>query len=53
MPPGWTFVYEHEDEPGTTVRIRRGAEPVPDRRRAIGEVGVADDELAVTTDDDR
>ena len=37
MPGGWTFVYEHEDEPGTTVRIRRGTEAVPDRRRPIGE----------------
>ena len=40
MPPGWTFVYEHEDEPGTTVRIRKGTAPVPDRRR---EIGVADE----------
>lgn len=40
MPPGWTFVYEHEDEPGTTVRIRKGTAPVPDRRR---EIGVASD----------
>lgn len=39
MPPGWTFVYEHEDEPGTTVRIRKGTAPVPDRR---SEIGVAD-----------
>ena len=51
MPPGWTFVYEHEDEVGTALRIRRGVGPVPDRRRAIG---VADestpgaDEVLVT-----
>lgn len=44
MPGGWTFVYEHEDEPGTTVRIRRGVEDVPDRRRAIGEAEVEADE---------
>lgn len=38
MPPGWTFVYEHEDEPGTSVRIRKGTAPVPDRRSEIGSV---------------
>lgn len=43
MPPGWTFVYEHEDEAGTTVRIRRGTGPVPDRRQAIGVADAADD----------
>ena len=43
MPGGWTFVYEHEDEPGTTVRIRRGIEPVPDRRRSIGDVDAEDE----------
>ncbi len=43
MPGGWTFVYEHEDEPGTTVRIRRGDEVVPDRRRALGEAVAADE----------
>lgn len=37
MPPGWTFVYEHEDEVGTALRIRKGVGPVPDRRRAIGD----------------
>ncbi len=36
-PPGWTFVYEHEDEAGTALRIRKGVGPVPDRRRAIGD----------------
>jgi lipoprotein-anchoring transpeptidase ErfK/SrfK len=47
MPPGWTFVYEHEDEPGTTVRIRKGTAPVADRRR---EIGVASDEVASADD---
>ena len=42
MPPGWTFVYEHEDEPGTTVRIRKGTAPVVDRRQAIGAAGADD-----------
>lgn len=37
MPAGWTFVYEHEDEPGTSVRIRKGTAAVPDRRAEIGE----------------
>ena len=49
MPGGWTFVYEHEDDPGTTVRIRRGTDPVPDRRRSIGAADVAD-ELAANDD---
>lgn len=40
MPPGWTFVYEHEDEAGTSVRIRKGTAAVPDRR---AEIGVADE----------
>lgn len=46
MPSGWTFVYEHEDEAGTTVRIRKGTAPVPDRRRAIGDAPAAGEEAA-------
>jgi len=41
MPRGWTFVYEHEEEAGTVVRIRKGTAPVPDRRRAIGDAPAA------------
>lgn len=32
LPPGWMTVYEHADRPGTVIRVRKGAEPVPDRR---------------------
>ncbi|HEY0133611.1 MAG TPA: L,D-transpeptidase, partial [Nannocystis sp.] len=46
MPPGWTFVYEHEEEAGTVVRIRKGTAPVPDRRRAIGDAPAAGEETA-------
>ncbi|MEM6291088.1 MAG: L,D-transpeptidase [Myxococcota bacterium] len=34
LPPGWLTVYEHADDLGTLVRIRKGDAPVPDRRRA-------------------
>jgi len=37
MPGGWTFAYEHADAAGTTLRIRKGTGPVPDRRRAVGD----------------
>jgi hypothetical protein len=37
LPEGWTFVYEHEEARGTSVRIRKGDAPVPDRRAAVGE----------------
>ncbi len=33
---GWLHVYESTKQPGTTVRIRRGNEPVVDKRRAFG-----------------
>jgi hypothetical protein len=48
LPGGWTFGYEHEDEIGTAVRIRKGRGAVPDRRRAIGdadESGADDDDV--------
>lgn len=32
LPPGWMVVYEHAERPGTVVRVRKGLEPVPDRR---------------------
>jgi len=34
LPPGWHTVYEMEQDLGTTIRIRYGAEPVRDRRGA-------------------
>ncbi|MCA9706801.1 MAG: L,D-transpeptidase, partial [Myxococcales bacterium] len=37
MPEGWTSVYEHEGEVGTVVRVRKGDDPLPDRRRPLGE----------------
>jgi hypothetical protein len=52
VPPGWTFVYEHEDAPGTTVRIRKGNAPVPDRRREIGDADEAPAGDDVVVDDD-
>ena len=32
LPPGWMSTYEHADRPGSVVRVRKGLEPVPDRR---------------------
>lgn len=32
LPPGWMVAYEHAERPGTVVRVRKGQEPVPDRR---------------------
>lgn len=32
LPPGWLLVHALERDPGTTIRIRRGDRPVPDRR---------------------
>ncbi len=51
MPAGWTFVYEHEDEAGTAVRIRKGTAPVPDRRREIGAAPAASEDVAEPTSD--
>lgn len=53
MPPGWTFVYEHEEEAGTVVRIRKGTGPVVDRRRAIGDAPAAGEETAVDDESNR
>lgn len=33
LPGGWISVYEHADDEGTLLRIRKGALPVEDRRR--------------------
>lgn len=35
LPQSWTLVYESPLEPGTTLRVREGSEPVQDRRRPI------------------
>ncbi|MCB9569391.1 MAG: L,D-transpeptidase [Myxococcales bacterium] len=43
MPEGWTSVYEHEGEVGTIVRVRKGDDPLPDRRRPLGEEEDEDD----------
>lgn len=32
LPPGWMSAYEHAGKPGSVVRVRKGLEPVPDRR---------------------
>lgn len=34
--PGWLHVYESPTQPGTTIRIRRGDEPVTDKRQPFG-----------------
>lgn len=35
---GWVHVYEAENDPGTTVRVRRGDRPVKDRRKPVEPV---------------
>ncbi len=35
LPPSWSLVYESPLEPGTLLRVRDGAEPVPDRRTLV------------------
>ncbi len=42
LPAGWLTVYEHEDDLGTLVRIRKGDKPVPDRRRTSPRRRTAD-----------
>ncbi len=32
LPPGWLLVHALEQDPGTTIRIRRGDRPIPDLR---------------------
>ena len=32
LPGGWLVVYEHERDPGSLIRVRNGAAPVPDKR---------------------
>jgi hypothetical protein len=38
LPGGWLHAYETEANPGTTVRVRRGAAPVQDKRGAVEPV---------------
>ena len=35
VPGGWVGVYEHEDDPGMLVRIRKDGKPVTDKRRSV------------------
>ena len=37
MPDGWLTVYEHTDDPGTPVRIRKGSEHPEDKRSDVIE----------------
>jgi hypothetical protein len=46
MPPGWSSVFEHEGSIGTTVRVRRGDDPLPDRRRPLGSTATDEGEDA-------
>ena len=43
VPPGWNSLIEHKGDPGTLVRVRRGTEPVTDRRLPLGEVDATED----------
>ena len=38
LPGGWLHAYETEAHPGTTLRVRSGAAPVEDKRRAVEPV---------------
>ena len=35
-PPGWVMVFEHERDPGTMLRIRRGDKVPEDKRKPLG-----------------
>ncbi|MEZ4452066.1 MAG: L,D-transpeptidase [Nannocystaceae bacterium] len=37
LPDGWTSAWEYEDAVGTVVRIRNGDDPMPDKRRPLGD----------------
>ncbi len=39
LPPGFTSIHELSQDPGTVVRIRKGQEPVEDRRREFKNDG--------------
>jgi hypothetical protein len=36
VPAGWNALHEHAGDPGTLVRVRKGAEPVADLRSSPG-----------------
>ncbi|MDC0718110.1 L,D-transpeptidase [Nannocystis bainbridge] len=38
VPPGWNSLLEHAGDPGTLVRVRRGTDPVEDRRLPLGVI---------------
>lgn len=44
VPSGWNALVEHPGAAGTLVRVRRGVDPVPDRRLPLGTIdaGVED-----------
>ncbi|MBZ5710785.1 L,D-transpeptidase [Nannocystis pusilla] len=43
VPPGWNSLREHKGDRGTLVRVRRGSDPVPDRRLPLGEIDDTED----------
>lgn len=45
LPPAFTSIHEREDEPGMVVRIRRGQDPVEDKRRGFKDARPDDDEM--------
>lgn len=49
LPAGWMSTYEHADRPGSVVRVRKGTEPVPDRRTEP-ESGPDDEPLLARAD---
>ncbi|MEM6996818.1 MAG: L,D-transpeptidase [Myxococcota bacterium] len=36
-PPGWIMVFEHEDDPGTLLRVRKADRAVEDKRKPLGD----------------
>ncbi|MEZ4383686.1 MAG: L,D-transpeptidase [Nannocystaceae bacterium] len=52
LPEGWISGYEHPDEIGTVLRIRREGEEIVDRRRPIGEDEDEDDDEPPESDAD-
>lgn len=44
VPAGWNSLVEHPGTPGTLVRVRRGTEPVADRRLPLGVIDPGQDE---------
>ncbi|MCB9755269.1 MAG: L,D-transpeptidase [Myxococcales bacterium] len=56
LPAGWSSANETPDELGTTIRLRRRDDELPDKRKPIGEPDDEDedegDELGLTDDED-